>query len=72
MQYVYSNRLNLGKVRTEENVFWSLAPHVQYFNILQILFNKNKCKWGTFLQEGIPDSTMTQLEYENGVKVIFL
>ena len=27
LQYVYSNRLNLGKVRSEENVFWSLAPH---------------------------------------------
>ena len=26
LQYLYSNRLNLGKVRTEENVFWSLAP----------------------------------------------
>ena len=27
LQYVYSNRLNLGKVKTQENVFWSLAPH---------------------------------------------
>ncbi len=25
--YVYLQRLNLGKVRTEENAFWSLAPH---------------------------------------------
>lgn len=25
--YVYMQRLNLGKVRTEENAFWSLAPH---------------------------------------------
>ena len=35
LQYIYSNRLNLGQVRTEENVFWSLAPHdisiFQYF-----------------------------------------
>lgn len=27
LRYVYSNRLNFGKVRTEENVFWSFAPH---------------------------------------------
>ena len=27
LQYIYSNRLNLGQVRTEENVFWSFAPH---------------------------------------------
>ncbi len=25
--YVYSNRLSLGKFRTEENVLWSFAPH---------------------------------------------
>ena len=27
LQYVYSNRLSLGKVRSEEDVVWSFAPH---------------------------------------------
>ncbi len=27
LRYVYSNRLSLGKFRTEENVLWSFAPH---------------------------------------------
>jgi len=27
LQYMYSNRLNLGTVRTEENSLWSFAPH---------------------------------------------
>jgi len=27
LRYLYSNRLNFGKIRTEENVFWSFAPH---------------------------------------------
>src|SRR5262249_53583298 len=27
LQYIYSNRLNLGKFRREEDVFWSFAPH---------------------------------------------
>ena len=27
LRYLYSNRLSLGKVRTEENVLWSFAPH---------------------------------------------
>lgn len=27
LRYIYSNRLSLGKVRTEENVLWSFAPH---------------------------------------------
>tara|TARA_Y100001970_G_C14230053_1_gene858012 strand:- start:1207 stop:2169 length:963 start_codon:yes stop_codon:yes gene_type:complete len=70
LQYVYSNRLNLGKVRTEENVFWSFAPHD--IAIFQYLTNSNPIKinanGSTFLQKGIPDSTMTQLEYENGIK----
>ena len=25
--YIYSNRLNIGKLRTEENILWSFAPH---------------------------------------------
>ncbi len=70
LQYVYSNRLNLGKVRTEENVFWSLAPHD--IAIFQYLTNsipkKINAIGSTFLQKGIPDSTLTQLEYENGVR----
>ncbi len=70
LQYLYSNRLNLGKVRTEENVFWSLAPHdIAIFQYLTDSTPKKINATGsTFLQQGIPDSTLTQLEYENGVK----
>ena len=34
IQYIYSSRLNLGKLRTEENILWSFAPH----DISAILF----------------------------------
>ena len=70
LQYIYSNRLNLGKVRTEENVFWSLAPHdIAIFQYLTGSFPNNiQARGSTFLQKGIPDSTMTTLEYKNGVK----
>ena len=70
LQYLYSNRLNLGKVRMEENVFWSLAPHdIAIFQYITNSFpNKIQAKGSTFLQKGIPDSTMTTLEYENGVE----
>ena len=70
LQYIYSNRLNLGKVRTEENVFWSLAPHdVAIFQYLTNSFPKGiYTKGSTFLQRNIPDSTVTYLEYENGVE----
>jgi len=70
LQYLYSNRLNLGKVRTEENVFWSLAPHdIAIFQYLVESFPvKIQAKGSTFLQHGIPDSTMTHLEYDNKVE----
>ena len=70
LQYLYSNRLNLGKVRTEENVFWSFAPHdIAIFQYLTGSTPKIINATGsTFLQEGIPDSTLTQLEYKNRIK----
>lgn len=70
LQYVYSNRLNLGKVRTQENVFWSLAPHdISIFDFLIESTPKKIISNGsTFLQKGIPDSTITQLKYKNGVE----
>lgn len=27
ISYIYSNRLNFGKIRSEENILWSFAPH---------------------------------------------
>ncbi|MDC3166236.1 Gfo/Idh/MocA family oxidoreductase [Candidatus Marinimicrobia bacterium] len=70
LQYIYSNRLNLGKVRTEENVFWSFAPHdIAVFQYLTgSIPDKINATGSAFLQEGIPDSTLTQLEYKSGVK----
>lgn len=69
LQYIYSNRLNLGKVRTEENVFWSFAPHD--ISIFQFLINSYPIKidatGSSFLQKGIFDSTVTTLKYERGI-----
>ena len=70
LQYIYSNRLNLGQVRTEENVFWSLAPHdIAIFQYFTDSFPINISASGsTFLQKGIHDSTITQLKYPNGTE----
>tara|TARA_B100001248_G_C27388192_1_gene460823 strand:+ start:1399 stop:2355 length:957 start_codon:yes stop_codon:yes gene_type:complete len=70
LQYMYSNRLNLGKVRTEENVFWSLAPHdIAIFHYLtDSVPTSIKANGSTFLQKGIHDSSLTQLEYKSGIK----
>ena len=70
LQYVYSNRLNLGQVRTEESVFWSLAPHdIAIFQYLTRSYPKTvKAHGSTYLQQGIHDSTLTILEYPDNVK----
>ncbi len=69
LHYIYSNRLNLGTVRTEENVFWSLAPHdvsiLDYFvgnPAVSIQAQGQK-----FLQKNVYDSTLTQLVYPDNV-----
>lgn len=69
LQYVYSNRLNLGVVRTTENAFWSLAPHD--ISIFNDLINSDVDRVESFgsdiIQQGIHDSTITSIKYKNGV-----
>jgi UDP-2-acetamido-3-amino-2,3-dideoxy-glucuronate N-acetyltransferase len=69
LQYMYSNRLNLGTIRTEENVFWSFAPHdialFQYFT--KSFPNKVTSRGVDTLQDGIHDTTITSLEYPNRI-----
>jgi len=69
LQYIYSNRLNLGTVRTEENVFWSFAPHdisiFQYF--IGQLPRSVVSTGGAFLQDTVHDTTMTTLTYPGNI-----
>lgn len=69
LQYIYSNRLNLGTVRTEENSLWSFAPHdISLFNFLTQDFpEKVSSNGGAFLQAGIHDTTITSLAYKNNI-----
>jgi UDP-2-acetamido-3-amino-2,3-dideoxy-glucuronate N-acetyltransferase len=69
LQYLYSNRLNLGTVRTEENILWSFAPHD--ISIFQFFIGAHPIevisRGGIFLQPKIHDSSMTVLTYPNNV-----
>jgi len=70
INYIYSSRLNLGKLRTEENILWSFAPH----DISAILFlldempTKVASQGGTYLNPQIADTTLTTCEFRSGVK----
>ncbi len=70
LHYVYSNRLNLGKVRKEENILWSFAPHD--ISVILLLVGALPT-WATtsgqsYLQHQIADVTMTCLGFEGAVR----
>lgn len=68
IEYVYSNRLNLGKVRREENALWSFAPHD--VSVLLHLFESMPLQvsttGGTYLQPNIADVTVSTLLFDHG------
>ncbi|SLN22843.1 Gfo/Idh/MocA family oxidoreductase [Oceanibacterium hippocampi] len=69
LRYVYSNRLNIGKLRREENVLWSFAPH----DISMILAlagerpNRVSAVGHCYLHETIADTTLTHLDFPSGL-----
>jgi predicted dehydrogenase len=68
--YVYSNRLNLGKIRREENILWSFAPH-DIAIILRLLGEMPYeviATGGNYLQPNVADTTVTQMLFNNGVR----
>jgi len=71
IRYIYSNRLNIGKLRTEENVLWSFAPHdisliIMFMNGEEPL--RVQAHGGSYINKDIFDTTMTTMEFKNGVK----
>jgi UDP-2-acetamido-3-amino-2,3-dideoxy-glucuronate N-acetyltransferase len=68
VQYVYSNRLNMGKLRREENVLWSFAPH-DVSIVLGLLGEEPdsvQASGGHFLHEQVADSTVSLLNFASG------
>ncbi|MDD5170151.1 MAG: Gfo/Idh/MocA family oxidoreductase [Syntrophales bacterium] len=69
LQYIYSRRLSLGKIRREENILWSFAPH-DISLILGIVGedpNYIDAVGNNFLHAQIPDVTMTNLKFPSGI-----
>lgn len=70
IQYIYSNRLNLGRVRREENILWSFAPH-DIAVILRLIGDRPievTSTGGAYLQPNIADVTVTNLLFDRGVR----
>ncbi len=70
IQYIYSNRLNLGKIRREENILWSFAPHdiSVILGLLEETPSSVVAQGGNYLHEQIADITVTLLSFPSGVK----
>ncbi len=70
INYIYSNRLNLGKIRREENILWSFAPH----DISMILTLAGappetvSATGGFYLHQKIADVTTTHLSFPTGLQ----
>ena len=70
INYIYSHRLNLGKIRREENILWSFAPH----DISMILAlageepERVQATGGNYLHKKIADVTTTHLDFPSGLK----
>lgn len=70
VRYIYSNRLSLGKIRREENILWSFAPH-DIAVILRLVGEmpfQVTATGGTYIQPNIADVTVTNLLFDNGIR----
>ncbi|HOV85684.1 MAG TPA: Gfo/Idh/MocA family oxidoreductase [Syntrophobacteraceae bacterium] len=70
INYIYSHRLNLGKIRREENILWSFAPH-DISMILSLAKEQPEtvlATGGNYLHRKIADVTTTHLEFPSGLK----
>ena len=70
VEYIYSNRLNLGKIRREENALWSFAPHD--ISVILLLLKKLPIQvtatGGAYLQPNIADVTISTMLFDRGVR----
>src|SRR3989442_9062378 len=70
INYLYSNRLNYGKIRTEENILWSFAPH--HISVMLSLLNEMptrvSCQGGAYLNHGVSDVTLSHFDFPSGVQ----
>lgn len=69
LYYIYTQRVNLGRIRGDENALWSFAPH----DISQILYMLGmeptdvSVRGQSYIQNGIEDVAFVSLYFENRI-----
>ncbi len=70
IEYIYSNRLSMGKIRREENALWSFAPHD--ISVILSLVGQMPLQvtatGGAYLQPNIADVTVSNLLFDHGTR----
>lgn len=70
INYIYSNRLSFGKVRAEEDVVWSFAPHD--ISMILSITDEEPCSVRTessnALKKNISDIATLHMEFQSGIK----
>ena len=70
IQYIFSNRMSLGRFRTEENVLWSFAPH-DVSMVLALVGEEPRhvsAQGAAFVTPGIADWVTMQLAFPGGAR----
>ncbi len=66
--YIYCQRVNLGKVRKDENALWSFAPHD--LSVILYLMDQEPvdvaARGAAFLQAGVEDVVFVDLRFASG------
>ncbi len=67
--YLYAQRVNLGKIRRDENAMWSLAPHD--LSVAMYLLDAEpenvSVRGAAYLQESVDDVVFVNLQFPSGV-----
>ena len=70
IKWVYSNRLNMGKIRPYENVLWSFAPHD--ISLMLAFVNseiiKTEVQGMKIINSKIEDTSLSLFKFKNKVK----
>jgi predicted dehydrogenase len=69
VHYLYAVRVNLGRLRRDENAMWSLAPHdiSVILHLLDAEPQSVSARGGSYLQSGIQDVAFVNLRFPSGV-----
>jgi UDP-2-acetamido-3-amino-2,3-dideoxy-glucuronate N-acetyltransferase len=70
VHYLYSHRLGLGQVRTDENALWSLAPHdiSMLLAVVGEMPRQVSAVGGKYLQPHLEDEATLSLSFAGGVQ----